>query len=78
MVPNIISDEITEDEVKAQINCLKKLNLDNLSTFWDRIYDIMNQAILLNLDKKQTVLEIINELTIVLNNEENYVLNDDK
>ena len=64
--------------MKAQINCLKKLNLDNLSTFWDKIYDIMNQAVLLNLDKKQTILEMINELTKVLSNEENYVLNDDK
>lgn len=75
---NIINDEISEDEIKAQINCLKKLNLDNLSTFWDRIYDIINQAILLNLNKKQTVLEIINDLTKLLNNAENYVLNDDK
>ena len=75
---NIINDEISEDEIKAQINCLKKLNLDNLSTFWDRIYDIINQAILLNLNKKQAVLEIINELTKSLNNEEKYVLNDDK
>ena len=75
---NIIDDEISEYEIKAQINCLKKLNLNNLSTFWDRIYDIMNQAILFNLNKKQTVLEIINDLTKLLNNEENYMLNDDK
>ena len=75
---NIISDEVSKDEIKSQINCLKKLNLDNLSTFWDKIYDIMNQAVLLNLDKKQTILEMINELTKVLSNEENYVLNDDK
>ena len=64
--------------MKSQINSLKKLNLDNLSTFWDRIYDIINQAILLNLNKKQTVLEIINDLTKLLNNEKNYVVNDDK
>ena len=51
------------------------MSMSNLSTLWENICDNINQTILFNLDKKQAVLEMVNELIKILKYKENYVLN---
>ena len=72
---NIINDDINKYEKDAQLNCIDKMSMSNLSTLWENICDNINQTILFNLDKKQAVLEMVNELIKILKYKENYVLN---
>ena len=71
-----ISNFINEEESKAMKNCLENINPPDLSEFWQIACEIINEANIYNLDKKQVILEIVNILKEHLKSDkERYTLN---
>tara|TARA_B100000686_G_scaffold54889_1_gene59146 strand:+ start:2461 stop:3576 length:1116 start_codon:yes stop_codon:yes gene_type:complete len=59
---NLLKLSISEEENIAQNNLLKNFNIVDISSLWENIYNELNQASELNLEKKQVVVNMIEKL----------------
>ena len=59
---DIMDANITLEEENAQNNLLKNFSIADISSLWENTVEEINEAILFNLDKKQTIINVINSL----------------
>ena len=59
---DIMDANITVEEENAQNNLLKNFSIADISSLWENTVEEINETILFNLDKKQTIINVINSL----------------
>ena len=57
---DILNENLTIEEENAQINLINNFSIEDISSLWDKTLKEINKTTFFNLDKKQTIVNIIN------------------
>ena len=58
--------DLTIEEENAQINLINNFSIEDISSLWDKTLKEINKTTFFNLDKKQTIVNIINNFKLLI------------